>query len=418
MRPIKSEIRNTEKAKPSSHDKKIQKRADKFMELVSGLKFSATGKLSCLKFLLDKTAGVISDTKAAGKFNDKFHAFTEELDLAVRRSKREENQQEFLELVQDSLAREGLGAHYDEYAALKRSGATARQLISWISDIQKEINPPKVRQRSQSQPTMFVSASTPTQAIPTSTTRPLTPLPSSAPVFVAPAPTVFPSPAQAAYPMPNGPVFFATPGYYGPPPGQQAYPATAQYPATPSAWPNPAMQAQAYPQAVVNIQPQPQPQPQIQIQPQPQPQPQAVAFTEISSDAGQPVFSEASLEVTLNQREKVILDAAVENFKSSNFNAKGTLTVLKYLINSERPPHTDNPQAKRFNDKLDQFINFFEQHRRNILSLHQPLWLFQFIVNMSSLKLSAGHVGDLVNKTLYEDRQSVSDWLSTLYNQY
>ncbi|NCW86048.1 MAG: hypothetical protein EBV69_08120, partial [Oxalobacteraceae bacterium] len=123
MRPIINTKDNDTKA-PSSHEKKIQKRVEKFMETVEALKFSQTGKLTILKFLVDKSAVVLSNTKAGEKFNDKFHHFTEEMDLAVRKSKKEENQKEFLELLQERIARDALGKYYKEYAAMKNSGAS------------------------------------------------------------------------------------------------------------------------------------------------------------------------------------------------------------------------------------------------------------------------------------------------------
>jgi hypothetical protein len=169
MRPIADKTSDFDTKALSSHEKKIQKRVVSFMKIVEGLAFSQTGKLTILKFLLDKTTVVLSDTKDANKFNDKFHHFTDELDLAVRKSKKEENQQEFLELLQDRLARDGLGKHYKEYVAMKGSGVSTAQLIEWISEKQNAVNPPKVKQRSHSQPAMFVSAPTPNQAAPITT---------------------------------------------------------------------------------------------------------------------------------------------------------------------------------------------------------------------------------------------------------
>lgn len=96
MRPIADKTSDFDTKALSSHGKKIQKRVVAFMKIVEGLAFSQTGKLTILKFLLDKTTVVLSETKAANKFNDKFHHFTEELDLAVRKSKEKKTSKNFL----------------------------------------------------------------------------------------------------------------------------------------------------------------------------------------------------------------------------------------------------------------------------------------------------------------------------------
>ena len=397
MRPIADKKSDFDTKALSSHEKKIQKRVVAFMKIVEGLAFSQTGKLTILKFLLDKTTVVLSDTKDANKFNDKFHHFTEELDLAVRKSKREENQQEFLELLQDRLARDGLGKHYKEYAAMKGSGVSTAQLIEWISEKQNAVNPPKVKQRSHSQPAMFVSAPTPTQAPPTTTAALVTNLPSSAPVFIAPPQVVQPA-MQPYYPsMVQQPVAYPAP--------QQpfAYPATQHpgaYPVTP---PNMGYQ-QAFPAtAMAN-------QPQVQPAANSQPQPQASSLTGLNTV--QAAFAAGG---TLDTEKQEARDKVLQNFDGAKFNRKGTITLLKYLVNSELPTYSEKPEVKRFNDKLGNFINSYEKMRDSLAEQRNTRWAFECVTLIAQKSLDPAELMKLMDKLISEDRQSVADWLNTLY---
>lgn len=373
MRPNPISPRTTETKAQYEHNKKIQKRVDDFMGTVKKLAFSPTGKLTILKFLLDNTAVVLSNTKAAEKFNDKFHHFTNELDLAVKESKKPKNQEQFLRLLRERIARDGLGSHYDEYATLRNSGATTEKLLAWISEKQKEINPPKVRQRSQSQPTMLVSTSTPTQAPPMTASQAFVPMVSNAPAFSMPAPPFAPSSAQHAYP-PMG-----------------------QYPASSAPCPSPAMPPQAHPPAYA------------QSQPQPQPQPYGQAST--VAPATQPAFSVGG---KLNDAQMYARENVFKIFKRANFNAKGTITLLKYLVNGDRPRQGSSPEAKRFNNKLSEFIDSYEFIRVGMGEEKHTQWAYECLIEIAESKLP-DHVEELADKVTSQDRQSVVTWLNTLY---
>ena len=421
MRPIINTKDNDTKA-PSSHEKKIQKRVEKFMETVEALKFSQTGKLTILKFLVDKSAVVLSNTKAGEKFNDKFHHFTEEMDLAVRKSKKEENQKEFLELLQERIARDALGKYYKEYAAMKNSGASAAELIEWISDKQKIINPPKIRQRSHSQPTMLVSAPIQAQTPPITTAAPAANLPSTVPGLtvtqpmaqspmqqISPVimhqPITYPAPYPIAYPVGYA---FATPApvqhfAYPPTPQPFSYPASpnpVSYPATPPAmgFQQPinitGMTHQPYPQTFAHAQDQ-QPGTPFNM-----PAPAQAAFNASGS---------------LNPIQDQARDQLVQIFHEAKFNRPGTLTLLKFLVNGEKPTYSEKPEVKRFNDKLDKFIGSYEQIRTSIGEQRDTRWAFECICLIAKKNLQHAELSILMKKLISEDRQSVVSWLNTLY---
>ena len=406
MRPIADKTSNFDTKALSTHEKKIQKRVVAFMKIVEGLEFSQTGKLTILKFLLDKTAVVLSESKAANKFNDKFHHFTEELDLAVRKSKRDENQTEFLELLQDRLARDELGKHYKKYAAMKSSGASTAELIEWISEKQKVVNPPKVKQRSNSQPVMFVSAPTPAQAVPTTTAAPAANLPSSAPIFTAPPQLIQPA-MQPLYPnMIQQPVAYPAGQYpFAPPAPQQpfAYPATQHpgaYPVTP---PNMGYQ-QAFPANEMAHQPYALPAANAQ------PQPKVSSLT--STATAQVAFN---ADGTLDARQQQARDEVIQSFVSAKFNRKGTITILKFLVNNELPTYSEKPEVKRFNDKLGNFISAYENIRVRTAEQRHTRWAFECVIFIAEKHLAPAELSKLLDKLISEDRQSVANWLNTLY---
>ena len=406
MRPIADKTSDFDTKALSSHEKKIQKRVVAFMKIVEGLAFSQTGKLTILKFLLDKTTVVLSETKAANKFNDKFHHFTDELDLAVRKSKKEENQQEFLELLQDRLARDGLGKHYKEYVAMKGSGVSTAQLIEWISEKQNAVNPPKVKQRSHSQPAMFISAPTPNQAAPITTAAPVANLPSSAPVFIA-LPQVVQPAMQPFYPnMVQQPVAYPAVQYpFATPAPQQpfAYPATQHpgaYPATP-----PSMgYQQAFPATAMTNQP--------QVQPAANSQPQPQGSSLIGLTTVQAAFAAGG---TLDTEKQEARDKVLQNFDGAKFNRKGTITLLKYLVNSELPTYSEKPEVKRFNDKLGNFINSYEKIRVSLAEQRNTRWAFECVTLIAQKSLDPAELVTLMDKLISEDRESIAKWLNTLY---
>jgi hypothetical protein len=406
MRPIADKTSDFDTKALSSHEKKIQKRVVSFMKIVEGLAFSQTGKLTILKFLLDKTTVVLSETKAANKFNDKFHHFTDELDLAVRKSKKEENQQEFLELLQDRLARDGLGKHYKEYVAMKGSGVSTAQLIEWISEKQNAVNPPKVKQRSHSQPAMFISAQAPAQAAPITTAAPVANLPSSAPVFIA-LPQVVQPAMQPFYPnMVQQPVAYPAVQYpFATPAPQQpfAYPATQHpgaYPATP-----PSMgYQQAFPATAMANQP--------QVPPAANSQPQPQGSSLIGLTTVQAAFAAVG---TLDTEKQEARDKVLQNFDGAKFNRKGTITLLKYLVNSELPTYSEKPEVKRFNDKLGNFINSYEKIRVSLAEQRNTRWAFECVTLIAQKSLDPAELVTLMDKLISEDRESIAKWLNTLY---
>ncbi len=407
MRPIADKTSDFDTKALSSHDKKIQKRFEKFMETVDGLAFSKTGKLTVLKFLLDKEAKVLSKVKDAEKFNEKFELFTEELDLAVRKSKKEENRQEFLNLLQDRLARDGLGKDYKKYAALKSSGTSTADLIAWISEKQKAINPPKIRQRSHSQPAMLVSAPTPAQAPPITTAAPVANLPSSAPVFIVLPPVVQPA-MQPFYPnMAQQPVAYPAVQYpFAPPTPQQYFP----YPATP----NPG----AYPTTPPNMGYHPPvPASGMANQPSTQRVENAQPQAQTSSLPGSaPVRVTFNTGGTLNPRQEQARDEVINSFVNANFNRKGTITLLKFLVNNELPKYSEKPEAKRFNDKLDNFINSYEKIRASTGEQRHTRWAFECACRIAEKHLNSPERVTLMDKFLSEDTESIANWLNTLYD--
>ncbi len=219
----------------SRHDRKIQRRIDDFMDTVNTLMPSRTGKLTCLRYLLDPKAKVLSDSKSAQGFNDKFAQFKQELDLALGQSKKESNRQEFVDGLMTALAKEGFRNDYNSYVA-KSGELPMNELLSWIREKQMEINLPKMKERSHSQPVM---PAPPSPTLTTQTTTQTTTT-STQPVLV-PGPMVMQQPVQMTNPTGYPPLMSSYP------PGTNFVPVGGYFP---TVMPMQAMQvpAPAFPQ--------------------------------------------------------------------------------------------------------------------------------------------------------------------------
>jgi hypothetical protein len=94
MRPTSNASRSNEKIHLSKHDKKIEQRANDFMNVFKNFDFSPAGHITCMIHLLAPRAVILGEGPAAQNFNRKFNHFSNELDLALGKSKKEENRNE------------------------------------------------------------------------------------------------------------------------------------------------------------------------------------------------------------------------------------------------------------------------------------------------------------------------------------
>ena len=177
MRPTGNASRSNEKIHLSKHDKKIEQRANDFMDVFKNFDFSPAGHITCLIHLLAPNAVNLGQGPAAQKFNQKFAQFSNELDLALGKSKKEENKNELKTALVRLIAERGLPHRYQyDYQRVSSNGSTA-DVITWLKEIRKIINPPKMTPRPQSQ------IITPVQTTTTTTTSPV--LTTTAPVIRA-----------------------------------------------------------------------------------------------------------------------------------------------------------------------------------------------------------------------------------------
>ncbi len=491
----------------SRHDRKIQQRVNDFMDNISDLIPSPTGKLTCLKYLLNPHAKVLSDSKSAEFFNDKFHHFVGELDDALSGSKKASNRQEFLEGLKTAMAKASLGNRYNEFVTASNQ-LSNDELIAWIGRVQKEIQPPKIKNRSPSQPVL------PTQTNPVLTTQTTTQTTttSTQPVLTAQPAMVMQQPVQMSAPMfqpmmpayPQGGNFVPAGNYFPAPvpsmqvpmpafPQQQqafvpafapAYPANGMMYANPAQFPQTMMQAPVAPMNPVPVQPfsmsPPQPQPAMQqpVVPQPYPQPMMqqaaipqhysqpyqqpatqqpgipqpipptilqpmapvagnpmITQTAVTQPAPIPVKTEAAAQreqpgqvkqnppterVNINRQlsneSNIQLESVFNLYTEAQFNRRGTITVIKYLVNAEVPGPASNPDTQRFNDKFFRFTNAFDLIAGNVRRDEYVNWNFQVIRRIALTKFNAAEVAILTTRfAIDEPRNEIAAWLNTLY---
>jgi len=151
-------------------------------------------------------------------------------------------------------------------------------------------------------------------------------------------------------------------------------------------------------------------QPQVQPAANSQPQPQASSLTGLTTV--QAAFAAGG---TLNTEKQEARDKVLQNFDGAKFNRKGTITLLKYLVNSELPTYSEKPEVKRFNDKLGNFINSYEKMRDSLAEQRNTRWAFECVTLIAQKSLDPAELVKLMDKLISEDRQSVADWLNTLY---
>jgi hypothetical protein len=151
MRPNSNASRSNEKIHLSRHDKKIEQRANDFMDIFKNFNFSPTGHIACLIHLLAPAALRLGEGPADQNFNRTFAQFSNELDLALGKSKKVENRNELKTALVRLIAERGLPQKYQmDYQSASNNLSTA-EVINWLKEVRKEINPPKMTTRPRSQ---------------------------------------------------------------------------------------------------------------------------------------------------------------------------------------------------------------------------------------------------------------------------
>jgi hypothetical protein len=121
------------------------------MDVFKNFKFSPAGHITCMIHLLAPGAVILGEGPAAQNFNRKFAQFSNELNLALGKSKKEENRNELKTALVRLIAERGLPQKYQmDYQSASNNLSTAG-VINWLKDVRREINPPKMTTRPQSQ---------------------------------------------------------------------------------------------------------------------------------------------------------------------------------------------------------------------------------------------------------------------------
>jgi hypothetical protein len=151
MRPNSNASRSNEKIHLSRHDKKIEQRANDFMDIFENFNFSPAGHIACLIHLLAPAALRLGEGPADQNFNRTFAQFSNELDLALGKSKKVENRNELKTVLVRLIAERGLPQKYqDDFQSVLSNSSTAT-VIRRLREIRKIINPPKMTTRPRSQ---------------------------------------------------------------------------------------------------------------------------------------------------------------------------------------------------------------------------------------------------------------------------
>lgn len=144
MRPTSNASRSNEKIHLSRHDKKIEQRANDFMNVFKNFDFSPAGHITCMIHLLAPRAVRLGEGPAAQNFNRKFARLSNELDLVLGKSKKEENRNELKTALVRLIAERGLPQKYQmDYQSASNNLSTA-EVINWLKEVREEINPPKM----------------------------------------------------------------------------------------------------------------------------------------------------------------------------------------------------------------------------------------------------------------------------------
>ena len=170
MRPTSNTPRSKADPPPSKHDKKIAQRANDFMGVFENFGFSKAGHIACLIHLLDPDAVKLGKGPSTQNFNDKFVLFCNELDLALGKSKKDENKNELKTALIRLIAESGLpqADQTDFQKVLHNSSKLV--VITWLRELRKKIDPPKMISRPQSQIITPLQTTTTTTASPMVTT--------------------------------------------------------------------------------------------------------------------------------------------------------------------------------------------------------------------------------------------------------
>jgi hypothetical protein len=85
-------------------------------------------------------------------------------------------------------------------------------------------------------------------------------------------------------------------------------------------------------------------------------------------------------------------------------------------VNNELPKYSEKPEAKRFNDKLNNFINSYEKIRASTGEQRHTRWAFECACRIAGKHLNSPERVMLMDKFLSEDTESIANWLNTLYD--
>ncbi len=151
MRPTSNTPRTSADFHLSKHDKKIEQRAKDFMDIFKNFDFSPAGHITCLIHLLDPSEVKLGKGPAAENFNRKFAQFSNELDLALGKSKKESNRNELKMALIAKIAARGLPFRYQNDYQKVSNNCSTDVVINWLKEIRKQINPPKTISRPHSQ---------------------------------------------------------------------------------------------------------------------------------------------------------------------------------------------------------------------------------------------------------------------------
>ena len=118
----------------------------------------------------------------------------------------------------------------------------------------------------------------------------------------------------------------------------------------------------------------------------------------------------------LNPKQEQSRDEVINSCVNANFNRNETITLLKFLVNNELPNYSEKPEAKRFNDKLNNFINFYEKIRVSTGEQRHTRWTFECACRIAVTRLNSPERVMLMDKFLEENTESIANWLNTLYD--
>lgn len=128
-----------------------------------------------------------------------------------------------------------------------------------------------------------------------------------------------------------------------------------------------------------------------------------------------PALVAFNISGTLDPRQEQARDEVINSFVNANFNRKGTITLLKFLVNNELPNYSEKPEAKRFNDKLGNCIHSYEKILASTGEQRNTRWTFECVCRIAQKQLNSPEMVTLMDKFLSEDPESIANWLNMLY---